>query len=199
MKLLKFQDLRFYAEFKKQLVRTIKNKMNTVTKNEKITKKILVFLKVLLIASTAVYPLFMDLLSGIGWISTYSRYGSEFTVIGTVMVISSGLMSAAVVLCLLKKNISAVVTETAGFAAAMTIMIKMMNIADERGWSDMYTMQPASDMYRNRILPTVIPFVLLIAAAVLQYFSYDEKVKRRLKREEKEKKENMPAPKILGD
>jgi heme exporter protein D len=75
----------------------------------------------------------------------------------------------------------------------------MMNIADERGWSDMYTMQPASDMYRNRILPTVIPFVLLIAAAVLQYFSYDEKVKRRLKREEKEKKENMPAPKILGD
>ena len=173
--------------------------MNKVTKNEKITKKILVFLKVLLIASTAVNPLFMDLLSGIGWISTYSRYGSEFTVMGTVMVISSGLMSAAVVLCLLKRNISAVVTETAGFAAAMTIMVKMMNIADERGWSDMYTMQPASDMYRNRILPTVIPFVLLIAAAVLQYFSYDEKVKRRLKHEEKEKKENIPAPKILGD
>ena len=28
---------------------------------------------------------------------------------------------------------------------------------------------------------------------------YDEKVKRRLKREQKEKRENMPAPKILGD
>lgn len=173
--------------------------MNRVTEKEKITKIILVFLKVLLIASTAVYPLFMDLLSGIGWISTYGRYGSEFTVMGTVMVISSALMTAAVVLCLLKFNISAVVTETIGFAAAMTIMIKMMNIADESGWSDMYSMQPASDMYRNRILPTLIPFILLIAAAVLQYFSYDEKVKRRLKREEKEKRENMPAPKILGD
>lgn len=180
-------------------MRTIKNKLNTVTKKEKITKRILLFLKVLLIASTAVYPLFMDLLSGIGWIFTYGTYGSEFTVMGTVMVISSGLMTVAVVLCMIKRNISAVVTETIGFAAAMTVMVKMMNIADERGWSDMFTMQPVSDMYRNRILPTVIPFVLLIAAAVLQYFSYDEKVKRRLKREQKEKRENMPAPKILGD
>lgn len=173
--------------------------MNTVTEKEKITKKILVFLKVLLIASTAVYPLFMDLLSGIGWISAYGKYGSEFTVMGTVMIVSSLLMTAAAVFCLLKFNIPAVVTETAGFAAAMTVMVKMMNIADERGWSDMYTMQPVSDMYRNRILPTVIPFVLLIITAVLQYFSYDEKVKRRQKREEKEKRENMPAPKILGD
>lgn len=173
--------------------------MNRVTQNEKITKIILVFIKIMLIASTAVYPLFMNLLSGIGWISTYGKYGTEFTAMGTVMLVSSGLMTAAVVLCMIKRNISAVVTETAGFAAAMTVMVKMMNLADERGWSDMYTMQPVSDMYRNRILPTVIPFVLLIAAAVLQYFSYDESVKRRLKREEKEKKENMPAPKILGD
>lgn len=173
--------------------------MNPVTKKEKITKIILVFIKIFLIASTAVYPLFMNLLSGIGWISTYGKYGSEFTVMGTFMIISSALMTAAVVLCMIKLNVSAVLAETAGFAAAMTVMVKMMNCADERGWSDMYTMQPVSDIYRNRILPTIVPFLLLIAAAVLQYFSYDEKVKRQLKREEKEKKENMPAPKILGD
>ena len=90
-------------------------------------------------------------------------------------------------------------TDTAGFAAAMTVLAKMMKYADESGWSDRYTMQPASDIYRNRILPTLIPFILLIAAAVLQYFSYDETLKRKIRREEKEKQKNLPAPKILGD
>ena len=181
------------------MVIIIKNKVNRLRKKEKITKKILLIIKIFLIATTAIFPMFMNLMSGIGWISTYGGYGSKFIVSGVVMIISSVLMTASVVLCMMKFNLAAVIANTAGFAAAMTVLAKMMKYADESGWSDRYTMQPASDIYRNRILPTLIPFILLIAAAVLQYFSYDETLKRKIRREEKEKQKNLPAPKILGD
>lgn len=181
------------------MVIIIKNKVNPLRKKEKITKKILLFIKILLIATTAVFPMFMNLMSGIGWISAYGEYDSKFIVLGTFMIISSVLMTASVILCMMKLNIIAVLTDTVGFAAAMTVLSKMMKFADESGWSDRFTMQPASDIYRNRILPTLIPFILLIAAAVIQYFSYDETIKRKNRREEKEKQKNLPSPKIIGD
>lgn len=181
------------------MVIIIKNKVNTLTSKEKITQKVLFFIKILLIISTLIFPLFINIMSGIGWISTYSKYGGEFTICGVIMIVSSVLMAAATIFCLCKFNISAAVSGSLGFITAMVILYKMMYYADERGWSDRFTMQPASDIYRNRILPTIIPFIFLIAAVVIQYFSYDEKVKRKLRREEKERKENMPAPKILGE
>jgi hypothetical protein len=60
-------------------------------------------------------------------------------------------------------------------------------------------MELVSDMYRNRILPTIIPFVLIAAAAVMEYFSYSSAVKRRIKREQKEKERNEKTIKILDD
>lgn len=181
------------------MVITIENNMNRITKKEKITKNILFIIKIFLIISTVIFPIVMNLLSGIGWISTYTKYGAEFTAMGIVLLISSALMTVALILCLLKFNISAVLLQCVGFTAAMVALVKMMNYADEGGWIHHSTMQPASDIFRNHIMPTLIPFVLLVAVASLQYFAYDQKVKRRLKREEKEKKKNLTAPKILDD
>ncbi len=175
------------------------NKMNQLTKNERFTKNSIFILKICLIISTAVFPLFMNLMSGIGWISTYTRYSNEIRTMGIIILISSALMTLALIFCLLKFNLFAIFTECLGFTVTMTVLTKMMNYADNNGWSNQITMQPASDLYRNRILPTIIPFVLLITIALLQYFSYEEKVKRKIKREEKEKKENMTAPKIIND
>lgn len=206
--------MRFYALFLNKTVITMKNKKNKLNEKTKISKKkmsdyidgrektrrrITLFLKILLIAATAVFVLCFDLLSGIGWISTYGSYDSAYTAMGVVMLVSVGLMTASAVLCMLKFNITAVVTEIIGFSLAMFSLVKMMGYADELGWSSELTMQPASDIFRNRVLPTIAPFVLLLATAVLQYFSYDARVKRRIKKEEKERRENMPAPKIIED
>lgn len=193
---------------------TIKNNKNNLNNKSKISKKkasnfidgkqkkrrtIIFFLKILLIVLTVVFVLCFDLLSGIGWISTYGGYGGEYTAMGVVMLVSVAFMTAAVVLCMVKFNLTAVIAEIIGFAMAMFSLVKMMNFADELGWSNPATMQPASDIFRNRVLPTIAPFIILLATAALQYFSYDAAVKRRIKREEKEKRENMPAPKIIDD
>lgn len=188
-----------------------KNNMNEKTKitkkkisdyiegREKKRRRITFFLKILLICLTVVFVLCFDLLSGIGWISTYGEKSSDYLTMGVVMLVSVGLMTVSTVLCMLKFNITAVITEIIGFSLSMFSLIKMMGYADELGWSNEITMQPASDIFRNRVLPTIAPFILLIAVTALQYFSYEAQTKRRIKREEKEKLENMPAPKIIED
>ena len=46
------------------MVIIIKNKVNPLRKKEKITKKILLIIKIFLIATTAIFPMFMNLMSG---------------------------------------------------------------------------------------------------------------------------------------
>ncbi|MBQ7047141.1 MAG: hypothetical protein IJN85_05320 [Oscillospiraceae bacterium] len=192
-------------------IKKIKNNQNEKTKiskkkmsdyidgRERKRRRITLFFKILLIILTVVFVLCFDLLSGIGWISTYGGYDSTYSAMGVLMIVSVGIMTVSAVLCMLKFNVTAVIGEIIGFGMAMLALIKMMNFADAQGWSDPASMQPASDIFRNRVLPTVAPFVVLIVTAALQHFSYDARVKRRKKREEKEKLENMPAPKIVED
>ncbi|MGN0621860.1 MAG: hypothetical protein ACI4I9_08325 [Porcipelethomonas sp.] len=177
----------------------MKKKMEPVTAKEKILKKTTLIIKIAAILTTLVFPCIFNILSAAGWIYNSGSYGEIFNVYGAVMIVSSAVMAAAAILCCLKLNIAAVIADFIGLIPCMTILYKVVVFADENGWSNKYTMEPVSNMYRNRILPTIIPFVLIIAAAALQFFSYEAAVKRRKKREEKEKRENMPAPKILDD
>ena len=81
----------------------------------------------------------------------------------------------------------------------MTMLHKLALHADKSGWSDKYTMAPISDMYRSRLIPSIIPTVLVIFVAVAQLLSLELKEERRERRKLKKDKENAPAPSVLAD
>jgi hypothetical protein len=81
----------------------------------------------------------------------------------------------------------------------MAMLHKLVSHAYRCGWTDKYTLQPISSMYKSRILPCIIPVVLSIAVALIQLFSYEMIQHRRQRRAEKEAKENTPVPPIIDD
>lgn len=176
----------------------MKNKVNHAEKKEKILKKSALILKIAAVAATIIFPCIINVLCAAGWIYNSHSSGEIFKVYGAVMIASSVCMAASAVLCCLKFNVAAVTLDVIGIIPCMTVLYKVVYLANENGWnSRRYPFMSIPNMYRNRILPTIIPFILIIAAAAIQFFSYESAVKRRMKREEKEKRENMPAPKIL--
>lgn len=176
----------------------MKNKTGHAENKEKFFKKTALILKIAAVASTIIFPCVINVLCAAGWIYNSHSSGEIFKVYGAVMIGSSVCMAAAAVLCCLKRNVAAVIADIVGIIPCMTVLYKVTSFARENGWnSPRYPFMSIPNMYRNRILPTIIPFILIIAAAAIQFFSYESAVKRRIKREEKEKRENMPAPKIL--
>lgn len=130
----------------------------------------------------------------------YNResYGAELERTGIFLILSGAFMTFGAVLCLFRKNaanISAIFFSSGGFALCMTMLHKLADHADKSGWSDKYTMSPISDMYRSRLIPCVIPVVLVIVAAVIQLLVSEpenDSGKRR-------NYENEKAPSVLGD
>ncbi|HRR76890.1 MAG TPA: hypothetical protein P5191_08780 [Ruminococcus sp.] len=161
-------------------------------------------MKVILIVLTAVYPVFMTMLTGAGIISNRSSYGSTITRYGICLIISGIIMTAAAILCMSRRstpNLIAAPLSGAGFALCITVLIRLIKHAESAGWTGIakYEGVPVSDMYRTRIGPVIAPFLLTVLISALQYFSYDCSEERRIKREYRLKKENAPAPSIIGD
>lgn len=157
----------------------------------------LFILRVLLVILTVIFPVLMVIMAGAGLLYNSDSYGTEISRVGVLLIISGTAMTAGTVLVLLRKNIASLICSCTGFVLCMTMLYKLTSHADSAGWSDAYTMEPASDMYTARILPVIIPFVIAAALALIQFFSYDEREQRRLRKKLREDKENEPAPPII--
>lgn len=182
----------------------MKKKPKKNTAEIKKSKSLMLVLKAVLIILTIIYPLIMVSLTGAGLIYTGSsyvldreEYGHTLTFIGTLLVASGLAVTLGALLSCIKKNIAAVILSCSGFALCMVMLYKLVNYANQNGWSDKYTMEPISTMYMARIVPVIAPFILATVIAVIQLFSYEEAEKRRIKRQLKEEKENEPSPPIL--
>lgn len=143
--------------------------------------------KILLIILTTVYPFFMTMMTGIGILSNSEQYGSRISFCGGALVISGAAMTAAAILCLFRKslpNLIAVTTAVPGFAICMAALYKLVSHAESAGWMGhgAYSLVPVADMYRQRILPDILPFLLTLTISAIQFFSYDASEERRQRR-----------------
>lgn len=127
-------------------------------------------IKFIMMISTLVYPLFMTCLAGAGLIYNKLSYGRNMENTGIFLIISGLLITAGAVLCLSGKklhNIISLSCSVSGLILCMFMLWKLCSHADSAGWSDNYTMQPVSDMYRTRILPVIFPSVTAIIISLI--------------------------------
>ncbi len=174
------------------------------------SKPVQMLLRVLLAVTTLLFPLFMGVLTAAGWQHNLKSRGGNYPdeVFGpfvTWMFLGAGLLTLGAVLCLLGArkrlgicNLLALVCACPGIAACMTVLYRFCAYADSHGYSNQ-EMRPASDIYRDRLLPMILPFVLLCALALWQFFAYDARVYRKQCHDAKRRAQNAPAPKILGE
>lgn len=167
-------------------------------------KKTRAVLSVLLAVFTLVYPGFMDMMSAAGWLYNVreGNYPEHFRVWAVWMFIGGGLLCAASLLAILgirkklwRLNIAAIGCSVPGLAACMIVLQKFCIYADQNFSGIRETMQPVSERYRDRILPTILPALLAVILAVWNLLDEDSKEYRRaIKRAEE-----AEAPKILED
>lgn len=178
----------------------MKNKRKIFTKQ----KPLMTAAKVLLIILTAVYPFFMTIMTGIGILSKSENYGRTISGYASALVVSGAVLTLASVLCLFRKslpNLLSMIISVPGFAICITALFRLADHAEKSGWMGhgVYALVPVADMYRQRIFPVILPFLLGLFIAAVQFFSYSAAEERREKRREKEKKKNAPAPKIIDN
>lgn len=161
------------------------------------SNKFLMIPKIILVILTLIYPVFMDILSGAGFVYNSDSYGARLTMFGWLMISGGVLMTIGTVLCLLKKNVISIIFSIAGFVLCMTILYNIIQHADSHGWMDHYNLNPISDMYKVRVLPTIAPFVMTVIISGIQFFSYECAEKRREKKRRKFEKENAPVPSVV--
>jgi len=126
--------------------------------------------EVLLILTYCIFSLFFNVLGGAAIISgAADNYHSGacdkstvifWTVSGAVMAVSSVVMLAALVLAMKKKVRSAVVSETAGLAMCMTVLVLMVMKASETGMTN-NDLVYYRDLYISRHLPVAVHSFLL--------------------------------------
>ncbi|MCD7811755.1 MAG: hypothetical protein LUG91_07910 [Ruminococcus sp.] len=162
--------------------------------NNKIIMRIL---KVILVLLTLAFPLAMVIPAGVGLIWNGDSYGSDLMRTGVLLVVSGAAMIVGTILVCVRKNIASLICTCVGFGVCMLMLKLLTDHADSAGWSDPYTMEPVSDMYIARIIPTIAPFALTVVIALIQFFSYEAVQARREKKRLKEEEENAPAPPII--
>lgn len=130
-------------------------------------KKIINFI---MLAFTLIYSVFMVNLSGAGLIYNKSGYGAEIAAVGVFLIISGILMTSGAFLSLSGKkflNIISVVSSISGLVLCLVMLYILCSHADKSGWRDNYTLAPVSGMYRERILPVIIPACMSLIRAIL--------------------------------
>ncbi|MCM1132976.1 MAG: hypothetical protein NC340_05855 [Ruminococcus flavefaciens] len=126
-------------------------------------------IKIIMMILTLIYPVFMTCLAGAGLIYNKSGYGAEIALIGIFLIISGILMTVGAVLCLSGKkllNIISLACSVLGLALCLAMLYLLCTHADNAGWSDNYTMNPVSAMYRARILPVIFPSAISAGIAI---------------------------------
>lgn len=145
-------------------------------KTKKIERCAVIILTVLLILFTLVYSFFMVIMTGAGLVYNRESYGQNIMHIGILFIISGILMTSGTVICFFRKkilNIISIILSCSGFILCMIMLFFLVKYADNNGWSDNFTLMPISDMYKSRIMPVVIPFILSALTAIRNYFSHE--------------------------
>lgn len=160
--------------------------------------------KAVMIILTLIYPMFMVMMTGAGIVLHRDVHGAAFGNYGVFLIVSGAMMTAGTVLCLFRKSITNLIApflSVGGFVLCMYLLSKLVKRADANGWHGpgIYEGVTMSYLFRTRLIPCVIPAALAVIIALCQYFSYDLAEERRERRRERLRKENAPAPKILGD
>ena len=113
------------------------------------------FLRVILIVTTLIYPLFMCQMSAAGWQYNVDagNYPQIFAAFALWMRIGSVLLTAAAVLCLLggrpklwRCNAAALVCGMGGITACMTVLSRFTAYADRNFSGIDGPMQPVSEL-----------------------------------------------------
>ncbi len=142
--------------------------------SEKSKKYIAVFFKILLVISALIWSFFMVIMTGAGLVFNRESYGRYIMQTGIFFIISGILMVSGTVFSLFRKktlDIISVVLSFTGFILCMMMLYRLVNHADRNGWTDNFTLMPISDMYKERIMPVIVPSVLSVTTAVRNYFS----------------------------
>lgn len=171
-------------------------------KKERILQVLQIFLKIALVVTTLIYPLFMDLMTALGWTVNAQSYGARFRILAAVVAVGALLMTAGAILVLCKKDIAALIAGSLGFFPLMAAVSIATSAAEAAGWapqSEASMGRFAYQIWGDRMLPTIAPYCLLLAVALLHYFSYEAASARREKKRQKEEFENRPSPKIVED
>lgn len=171
-------------------------------KSGKNYKSLKIVLWVALIATTLIYPLFMDILTALGWTVNSHSYGHRFNTYAALLAVGGLLVAAGTVLCLFQKDIAAVICALAGGVATTVSGALGISVAAASGWASPTEAnfgKMAATLWSKRIYPTWVPVLLICALAAIHFFSYDEKVARTARRKAKIDHENRPAPKIVED
>lgn len=158
-------------------------------------KIIRTLLKIAMIVCTCYWAVFNNILAGIGMVI---KPESQIHQYGVPMLIATGIVILASVLVLKNKNIPSIITGVVGMAAVLVIVGNMCDVVDALALSD-ENFQMMSDIYKKRHNPTMIVTLFQVILAVVQYFSYEESVKRAKRRQKKLDEKYAEAPKILDD
>lgn len=127
-----------------------------------------------MIIAIAVYPVFFNILGGIGIIV---KSGNENASRGVILIVSSVLLIGGGVLAILRKNIASAICTAAGTVAAVYVIRAISLIAN-------------TDKLIMRHLPTVAVPVLAAVILLLNYLDPDAVRKRAEKKRAKLENEN---------
>lgn len=142
--------------------------------------------KALMLVLTAVYPLFMAVMTGTGLLYNRTSYGSYVAVLAVLLILSGVAMTGGALLTLPRKSIFSLVSmllTICGFIMCMVVLSRLAEFSDKHGWqgSGKYDGIPVSDMYKARLMPVIFPAAIALIIALIQYFSYDSREERRKK------------------
>ena len=131
----------------------------------------MIALKIILAVLTAVYPLFMVILSGAGLVLNSESYGQKMCITGVLLILSGILLAVSAIMCILKKYARlSVILSVAGLILCMTALYVLVNHADANGWNSNF--RPVSNMYKSRIMPVILQSALTIAVSVIQEYKH---------------------------
>ena len=144
----------------------------------KSTVKAVHLLKAAILLLSAVYCLFMPVMTGLGLLYNHASYGKFLTLTGGYFIVSALLMTAGTVMCGSRKkakNVLSVIFLILGFIICMVMLHNLCHYADIRGWSDKFEIERISSMYKRRIIPCVIPVTAAVILSAVRIGGRNEK------------------------
>ena len=135
-------------------------------------------LKAAILLLSAVYCLFMPVMTGLGLLYNHASYGKFLTLTGVYFIVSALLMTAGTVMCGSRKkakNVLSVILLVPGFIICMVMLNNLCHYADIRGWSSNFEIERISSMYKRRIIPCVIPVTAAVILSAVSIGGRNEK------------------------
>lgn len=142
--------------------------------------------KALMLVLTAIYPLFMTVMTGLGLLYNRTSYGSYVTGLAVLLILSGTAITAGALLTLPRKKLFSLISlpvTICSFILFMAVLNRLTELADKRGWqgSGKYIGISVSNMYKSRLMPVIFPAAAAVIIALIQYFSYDDREKKAKK------------------